>query len=187
MLHGHRDDHRRELRALRLVDSYGVGQRDLVQFPVVVDNQPVVEPYRDFLLHGIDLLDHADVAVEDLLLLVVLRLDDFVPNLEPPSKSLRGGLTRTNRVQSALEHCVQLADSDRAPIHRAQDLYVTNGVEAMALGNSVLNQPPIGRTGFRAPWSTVFNSRTPIEPRFIGHRTCMSRMGSRRWPLGILS
>ena len=48
MLRGNRDDHRRELRALRLADCHCVRQRDLVQFPMVVDNQFVVEPYRDF-------------------------------------------------------------------------------------------------------------------------------------------
>src|ERR1035437_8818449 len=139
MLHGDWDDHRRELRALRLVDGYGVGKRDLIQLAEVVRDQPVVESDGEFLFHLIDLLDGADVPVEDLLRVVDLRLNHFVPNLEPPSKSLRGGLTGTNRVQSALEHCIQLADSDRTPIHRAQNLYVTDGVEVMALGNSVLN------------------------------------------------
>src|ERR1022692_3591960 len=51
--------------------------------PVVVDNQPVVEPYRDFLLGGIDLLDHADVTIENFLLVVVLRLDYLVPEPVP--------------------------------------------------------------------------------------------------------
>jgi len=114
MLHGHRDNHRWELRALRLVDGHRVSQRDFVQFPVVINNQPVIEPYRDFLLDGIDLLDHADVPVEHFLLVVVLSLDDLVSDLEPPAESLRGGLTGTNRVESPLKHRVQLADSDRA-------------------------------------------------------------------------
>src|SRR5664280_989960 len=102
MLHGYRDNHGRELRALRLVDSHRVRQRDLVQFPVVVDNQPFVEPYRDFLLHGVDPLDHAYVAVEDLLFVVVLSLDDLV------------------------------ADLDRSPVHWAQNLNVTDWVEPIS-------------------------------------------------------
>jgi hypothetical protein len=28
-----------------------------------------------------------------------------------------------------------------------------------------------GRAGLRALWSAVFNSRTAIDPRFIGHST----------------
>src|SRR5664280_1191763 len=132
MLHGYRDNHGRELRALRLVDSHRVRQRDLVQFPVVVDNQPFVEPYRDFLLHGVDPLDHAYVAVEDLLFVVVLSLDDLVPDLEPPAESLRGGFTEPNGIQSTLEHRVQLADSDRSPVHWAQNLNVTDWVEPIS-------------------------------------------------------
>src|ERR1017187_9192222 len=140
MLHGHRDNHGRELRALRLVDGHRVGQRDFIQFTVVVRHQPVVEPYRDFLLDGIDLLDHADVTIEDFFFVVVLRLDDLVPDLEPPAESLRGGFTETNGIQSTLEHRVQLTDADRAPVHRAQNLYVADWFEVMPFRDSVLHQ-----------------------------------------------
>src|ERR1019366_4675140 len=129
MLHGDPDDHRRKLRALRLVDSHRVGQRDFIQLPEVVRHQPVIEPYRDFLLDGIDFLDHADVTIEDLFLVVVLRLNHLVPDLEPPAESLRGGFTEPNGIQSALEYRVQLADSDRSPVHWAQNLTVAEGVE----------------------------------------------------------
>jgi hypothetical protein len=95
-------------------------------------------------LRSRNLLDHADVAIEDLLLVVVLRLDDLVPDLEPPAKSLRGGFTETNRIQSTLEHDVQFADSDRSPVHWAQNLNVTDWVEPMALRDSVLHQPHQG-------------------------------------------
>src|ERR1035441_1087126 len=140
MLHGHRDNHGRELRALRLVDGHRVGQRDFIQFTVVVRHQPVVEPYRDFLLDGIDLLDHADVTIEDFFFVVVLRLDDLVPDLEPPAESLRGGFTETNGIQSTLEHRVQLADSDRSPVHWAQNLNVADGIEPMPSWDAVLNE-----------------------------------------------
>jgi hypothetical protein len=36
--------------------------------------------------------------------------------LEPPSKSLNGGLSGPNRVQSTLEHSVQFADSVHRPL-----------------------------------------------------------------------
>ncbi len=126
------------------MDRDGVGQRNLIQLAEVVFHQPVIESDREFLLNRIDLLDGADVAIKHFLLVVVLRLDDFVPDLEPPSKSLNGGLTWPNRVQSALQHDVQLADSDRSPIHRAQNLNVADRVEPMPLRDSILNQPNQG-------------------------------------------
>ena len=116
MLHGDRDDHRWELRALRLVDGDCVRQRDFVQLPEVARHQPVVESDGEFLFDGIDPLDGADVAVEHFLLVAVLGLDDLVTDLEPPSKSLNGGLSGPNRVQSTLEHSVQFADSVHRPL-----------------------------------------------------------------------
>src|ERR1700687_3953444 len=44
-----------------------------------------------------------------------------------------------------------------------------------------------GKAGFNARWKAVFSSRTPSDPRFIGQRTCTSRIGSRRNRSGILS
>jgi hypothetical protein len=36
-----------------------------------------------------------------------------------------------------------------------------------------------GAAGLSAAWSSMFNDRAPAPPRFIGHSTWMSRMGSR--------
>ena len=52
VLRGERDHHCRELRTLRLVDRDRVGQRNLVQFPEVVFDQPVVEAHRDLCSTG---------------------------------------------------------------------------------------------------------------------------------------
>ena len=112
VLHGHRNHHRRELRALRLVDGHRVGQGDFVQLSEFVWHQPVVEADRKLLFDGIDLLDDADIAVEHFLLVVVLSLDNLVTHLESPSKPFSGGLTRSNRVQSTLKRRVQLADTN---------------------------------------------------------------------------
>ncbi len=94
VLRGERDHHCRELRSLRLVDRDRVSQRNLVQFPEVVLHQPVVEADRDLLLDHIDPLDDPHVAVEHVLVVVVLRLDDLVAYLESPSEPLDGGLDR---------------------------------------------------------------------------------------------
>src|ERR1035437_5131875 len=54
VLRGERDHHCRKLRALRLVDRDRVSQRNLVQFPKVVPDQPLVEAHCDLLLDGIN-------------------------------------------------------------------------------------------------------------------------------------
>lgn len=103
MLHGNRDHHRRERRTLRLVDADRVGQRDFVQFAEVVSHQSIVVPDGDLLVDRIDPLDRADVSVEDFLLLIVLCLNNLVPNLEPPPKPFGGRFAWPNRVQDVLE------------------------------------------------------------------------------------
>jgi len=44
-----------ELRARGLKDRHSICQRDFIRFAEVVGHRPVIEPYRDFLFHGIDL------------------------------------------------------------------------------------------------------------------------------------
>ena len=72
VLRGQRNYHCRELRSLRLVDRDRVGQRNLVQFPEVVFNQPFVEADRNLMLNRIDPLNDSDVPVEDILVVVIL-------------------------------------------------------------------------------------------------------------------
>src|SRR5713101_3309375 len=102
VLGSQRDHDCRELRALRLVDRDRVSQRNLVQFPEVVLDQPLVEAHGDLLLDGINSLDDPDIPVEHVLVVVVLRLDDLVAYLETPSEPLHGRLTGSGWVQYLL-------------------------------------------------------------------------------------
>ena len=114
VLRGERDHHRWTLRSLRLGDRDRVSRRNLVQIPKVVFNQPLVEALGDLLLDFINSLDDPDIAVEHVLVVVVLRLDDLVAHLESPSEPLDGGLTGANRVKHSLQGCVQFADAERS-------------------------------------------------------------------------
>jgi hypothetical protein len=109
VLHGYRDHHGWELGALRLVDGDRVGQRGLVQLAEIVGHQSIVVANEELMLNGIDLLNGSDVAVEDLLLVVVFSLNNLVANLEPPSKPFRDVLRLALRVQGLLECRIQLA------------------------------------------------------------------------------
>ena len=60
---------------------------------------------------------------------------------------------------------VVLADTEGIELARAM-----SGPSGLALYDMKLAVPPTP-AGLSAACSNVFNSRTPIDPRFIGHRT----------------
>lgn len=60
------------------MDRDGVSEGDLVQLAGVIEDIASVEPHGDLALHGVDLDDLSDVAVEHILV-VIVRLDHVVP------------------------------------------------------------------------------------------------------------
>ena len=76
-------------------------------------------------LYGIDALDDSHVAIEDVLVVVVLRLDDLVADLESPSEPLHGLLTGSGwgsmpsaRLPSSPAHRAIRGSSGREPARR---------------------------------------------------------------------
>jgi hypothetical protein len=112
------------------VDGDGIGERDLVKLPEVIDDLTLVEPHGDLALDRVDLDNLADVPVEHVFVVVVLRLDYLIPQSELPAELLHDLLLRPGRVQLALELHVQLADAQGATVHRAEHLDVSDRVEA---------------------------------------------------------
>ena len=84
---------------------------------------------------GIDVVDVADVAVVDLLVVVVLDLHHLVAGREGPAETL--DLALAGGVQRRLQFDVERAGADAAAVHRAQHLDVADGIEAEALAESV--------------------------------------------------
>src|SRR5437764_35342 len=76
--------------ALRLVDAQGVCESDFVQLTEIVRHGPAVE-LDDQLALGLVHVGHApDVAVEDVLGVVVLRLQHLVAEAEGGAEALDG-------------------------------------------------------------------------------------------------
>ena len=71
----------------------------------------LVEADGDRALFGIDTDDLADVAVEDVFVIVVFGLDDLVAEAELPAELLDRGFVRAGRVQLGLETEVEFADA----------------------------------------------------------------------------
>ena len=77
------DDHGGIFASLRFVNGYGIGVDDFVQLRKLIGHgNPVVRDDHDlfFRIHG---GDSADVAVEDLFVIVVPHLHDLVHEAEP--------------------------------------------------------------------------------------------------------
>jgi len=74
---------------------------DSATHQIEVRGSPVLvsSTVRTNVLDGINSLHDPDVAVEHVLVIVVLGLDDLVADLEPPSKALEAGLAGFGRVQ----------------------------------------------------------------------------------------
>src|SRR5208282_5412270 len=89
---GHdRDDHGGILRALALVDGGGVGGDQRVEFAEAVGHRAPIEARLEFAHLGIDVVDVADVAAVDFLVVVILDLHDLVPRrkVQPKRSTLR--------------------------------------------------------------------------------------------------
>src|SRR6266568_2594921 len=109
---------------------YGVGRHQGIKLTEAVDDGTSVEADSEFAIVGIDIRDIADVAVIDLLLVIVLDLHDLVAGREDPAESF--DFSFAGRIQGRLQFDVERARTDAAPVHRAQHLYIPDGIEAEA-------------------------------------------------------
>ena len=92
----------------------------------------------EFAIVGIDVVDIADVAVINLLVVVVLNLHHLIAGREGPPEALDPTLARG--VQCCLQFDIEGACADAAPIHRAKNLDVADGVEAESFRNACFHQ-----------------------------------------------
>src|SRR5260370_39383258 len=93
MLRVQRDDDGGILASLRLMDRHCERERKLVQFSEIVNDRPAVKVHDDFALRLVDGGDTTDVAVEDVLVVVVPRLQHLVAGPELPAEALDLPLT----------------------------------------------------------------------------------------------
>ena len=137
------DDHGGILAALGLVDGARVGGDDVVEIVMRNSYRSAVKPDDDLGLLLVEELDPADVAVEDLEVVVVADLHDLVADAE---SLVAIGELRTRRGQYGLEFLVESSDSELAPVHRREHLDVVDRVEVIASGNPAAGE--IDRQGW---------------------------------------
>lgn len=85
--------------ALALVDGAGVGELQFVEFVVLVGDEFFVEEDGDFAFFLVDAVDDSDVAVKDVLVVIVLDLHDAVAHAPFDADHL---VARNARVQEVL-------------------------------------------------------------------------------------
>ena len=102
------DDDAGELAALAFVNRQRIGGLELVELAgFVFDRALGIE--ADVQLHGIgvDGGDVADVAIEDLFVVVVVRLDDLVADAEGRLKALDLEFDLVGRIEGELQRVIQ--------------------------------------------------------------------------------
>ena len=78
MLREHRDDYCEIFRSLALVNGRSVGRYQRIEFSKSIGYGSTVKAYNDLTSVGINIVDVSDVAVVDLLVVVVLDLHHLV-------------------------------------------------------------------------------------------------------------
>src|SRR6266481_4950576 len=104
-----------------------------------------VEARGEFAGLGIDIVDVANIAVVDLLVVVVLDLHHLVARRKGPAETLH--LAVDSGVQRRLEFDIQRAGADTTAVHRTKYLDVANGIEAEPFGDPRLHQFDDARHG----------------------------------------
>src|SRR5258706_3745384 len=87
-----------------------------------------VEAHDEFACVAIDSVDITDVAVVDVLVVVILDLHDLVTGGEGPAEPL--DFPVVGGIESGLQFDVERSGADTAAVHRAENLDVADGVEA---------------------------------------------------------
>src|SRR5262249_10603057 len=145
MLRHDRNNHRRILRALTLVNGRRVRRPQHVELAKPVGDGSAIKVDDELALGRIDIIDVANVTIIDVLVIIILDLHDLIAGCEGPAEAFDLAIPRG--IERGLQFDVQGACTNPASVHRTQHLDVPDGVEAEALGNLGLNQLDDARHG----------------------------------------
>src|ERR1700730_12470593 len=175
VLSAERDHDGRVFRALALVNRRRIGQHQLMEFAKAVGEISAIEVDGELAFLHVDARHDAEVAVVDLLVIVVLDLHDLISWTEGPAETLDADLT--GRVTRRLQLDIEGAGTEATPVHRAEHLDVAYGIEPEALRDAFPHDRqqlshPLVRVG-RIDEEEV----TAFDRREIGHQALIDAMG----------
>ena len=167
---GHDDDG--VFAPLALVDGAGVGQDELVQLGDVIGDIPAVEVDLELPLLHIHMADHADVPVEDLLVVVIADLHDLVVQAVLGAAPAQAD---SRRIQDLLQLLVEIGGPDGAPLHGGQNLDVADPVRVIVAGQvlrhilhdqirRLLGRLPPRKKEIAVPAAAYVGPLSPVDP-----------------------
>src|SRR4249919_2666084 len=98
-----------------------------VELAKTVSDGPTVKACNELTRADVDAVDVADIAVVNLLVVVVLDLHDLVARSEGPTEPFY--LLIAGGIECSLQFNVQRPCACAAAVHWTQDLDVTDGIE----------------------------------------------------------
>jgi hypothetical protein len=101
-----------------------IGQGHFIQFPDVVADDASVKVNLDLAVLDIDLGHTANVPLEDVLFVIIDRLNDFISRGIGPPKPCH--TRRRLRIEGLLEHRVEGTRTQAPTVHGCQDLHIAN-------------------------------------------------------------
>jgi hypothetical protein len=130
VLRHERDHYRGVFLPLALVNRCSVCRHQGIEFAEAVGDRTPVETGDKLTFLRLDVRHKPNVAVVDLLVIVVLDLHDLVARCKGPAKSL--DLALACRIQCRLEFNIQGARSDTTAVHWAEHLHIVDAIETKA-------------------------------------------------------
>ena len=109
------------------MDGDGVGRLQVAHLKALEGGGATIEVHRYGPGHGIDGGDCPEVAVEDVLVVVVAGLDYLVSLAE---QSLSENVSGALRVEGIAKLVVQVGDAGDSPMERGEDLDVLEWIES---------------------------------------------------------
>ena len=132
-------DDRGIFAALRFVNTDRIGQREFVGFAPIVLDCPIVNLHCQRLILQIDPRDISQIAVVDVFIVVVARLQHPIAQAEERARQLSLGFPGRGRIQFLLQLRIQRRDAGAAAIHGREDLNV-RWFHAEFVGNARADQ-----------------------------------------------
>ena len=138
MLRHERNDHRWVFRALALVDARGVRRHKGVELAKAIGDRAPVKTGGEFAFFRLNVRHKPDVAVVDLLVIVVFDLHDLVAWREGPPEPFH--LAISGGIERGLQFNIEGPCSDPASVHRAENLDVADRIETKAARDASFDQ-----------------------------------------------
>ena len=122
-----------------LVNRDRVGGDDFIELAEVVVDQPAIEIEHELLSFRINRMHKAEIAIEDIFVVIVDRLHHLVTAPEGACEACYARFALIT-IEDGLKIEIECPRTDAAAVHGAQYLCVANGIEPELFWNAVVHE-----------------------------------------------